>query len=200
MFVQVIEGEVSDREGLYRQMQRWNDEIRPGARGYLGSTGGVTPMGKGILIARFMSADAARANSDRPEQSQWWADTAKCFDGLVTFFDSEDIDLFGEAGTDRAGFVQVMKGRGVDRQRIAAMDRLFEEYMADFRPDLLGGLRVWTGPDTYVEAGYFTSEEEARIGERKDPPPELADLFIEFQDMMANVEFLDLPEPVLVTA
>jgi hypothetical protein len=58
-------------------------------------------------------------------------------------------------------------------------------------------LRTWTGPDEYVEVAYFTSEAEAREGETKEPPPELADQMGEFEDMMANVEFLDLRDPWL---
>ena len=42
MFVQVIEGRVSDRDGLRRQMDKWESELRPGATGFLGSTAGVT--------------------------------------------------------------------------------------------------------------------------------------------------------------
>ena len=53
MFVQVIEGRVSDREGLHRQMDQWMTDLRPGATGFLGSTAGVTDDGYGIAFARF---------------------------------------------------------------------------------------------------------------------------------------------------
>ena len=68
MFVQIIEGKVSDRSGLRRQFDRWESELRPGAAGFLGSTGGVTNDGVGFAIARFESAAAANANSERAEQ------------------------------------------------------------------------------------------------------------------------------------
>ena len=44
MFIQVIQGKVADEAGLQRQMDRWNEELMPGAveRGYLGSTSGTT--------------------------------------------------------------------------------------------------------------------------------------------------------------
>jgi hypothetical protein len=58
-------------------------------------------------------------------------------------------------------------------------------------------VRTWTGPDTYVEAAYFTSEADAREGEKKEPPPELADQMGEFEAMTANIEFLDLRQPWL---
>ena len=138
-----------------------------------------------------------RANSQRAEQGRWWAETEKCFDGEVRFTDSDDVDSFLAGGSDDAGFVQVMKGRGTDRDRVHALDEQFEAHAASFRPDLLGGFRMWTGPDSYIEVAYFTDETEARHGESKEPPPELAGQMGEFQALMANVEFIDLRDPWL---
>ena len=157
MFVQVIEGQAADRDGLRRQSDRWMSELRPGAKGFLGATEGITDDGHSITIARFASAEDARANSDRPEQGQWWAETEKCYEGDVTFHDSEDVDIMLAGGKNDAGFVQIMKGKA-DPSRMRAMDEKFAEVAAKYRPDLLGGLRVWIGPDTYIEAAYFTSE------------------------------------------
>jgi hypothetical protein len=196
MFVQVIEGRIADRDALRRQMDRWQNELRPGATGFLGSTGGVTDDGSAIVFARFESAAAAKANSDRPEQGQWWAETEKAYQGDVTFTDSEDVDTFLGGGSNDAGFVQVMKGTA-DRERIHAMDRMFEQHAPSFRPDVIGGFRVWSGPDRYTEVIYFTSEAAAREGEKMEPPPELAGQMSEFEDMMANVQFLDLKDPWL---
>jgi hypothetical protein len=196
MFVQVIEGRVSDRNGLRRRMDNWNSELRPGAAGFLGSTAGVTDDGHAIAFARFDSAAAAKANSDRPEQGRWWAETEKYFDGPVTFSDSEDVQTFLGGGSDDAGFVQVMKG-GADRGQMREIDQAFEQHAPSWRTDILGVLRVWTGPDTYIEAAYFTSEADAREGEKKEPPPELAAQMGEFEAMTANIEFLDIREPWL---
>jgi hypothetical protein len=197
MFVQVIEGRVSDHDGLRSQMDRWLSELAPGATGFLGSTGGVTDDGRAIFLARFESAAAARANSDRPEQGRWWAETERWFDGPVTFTDSEEVETFLGGGSNDAGFVQVMKGHNMDRDRVRAMDDMFEPHAATIRPDLIGALRVWAGPASYVEAAYFTNEAEARVGEKQEPPAELADAMDEFQDMMAKVEFFDLRDPIL---
>jgi hypothetical protein len=197
MFVQVIEGRVADREGLRRQMDRWTSDLRPGATGFLGSTAGVTDDGDAIAFARFESAAAAKANSERPEQGEWWAETEKCFAGEVTFTDSDDVETFLGGGSNDAGFVQVMKGSGTGRDQIHAMDEGFEKHAPTFRPDLIGVLRVWTGADTYVEAAYFTSEAEAREGETKEPPAELADQMGQFEGLTANIEFLDLRDPWL---
>jgi hypothetical protein len=45
---------------------------------------------------------------------------------------------------------------------------------------------------------YFTSEQAAREGERKEPPPELKPLMDEMNQLMADEpEFLDLRQPWL---
>jgi hypothetical protein len=196
MFVQIIEGRVGDAEGLERQGERWMSELRPGATGFLGATEGITDDGRSITIVRFESAAAAKANSDRPEQGQWWSETEKYYDGEVTFTESEDTDTFMGGGSNDAGFVQVMKGRG-DRELIRKMDAKMAEHAPSFRPDVIGGQRVWTGPDTYVEVIYFTSEAEARENEKKEPPAELMEDSQQFQEMMADVEFIDLKQPRL---
>ncbi len=118
MFVQVIQGPVSDTEGLKRQMDRWVDELQPGATGYLGSTFGVTENNVAIAIARFESPDAAMRNSARPEQATWWQETEKYFSGDVTFHDSTAVDIFLNGGSDKAGFVQVMQGRIMNPSRL----------------------------------------------------------------------------------
>lgn len=198
MFVQIIEGRVSDNSGLRRQLDRWEAELRPGAAGFLGSTGGVTDDGVGFAIARFESAVAANANSERAEQGAWWSETEKCFDGPVSFTDSEDAEEFLAGGSNDAGFVQVMKtAAGVDRAVLKELDQRFEKHAGTWRPDLIGGVRIWTGENSTVEVNYFTSEAEARANESKDPPAELAEVFAQFADVMAATEFLDLRDPWL---
>jgi hypothetical protein len=198
MFVQVIEGKVSDEAGLRRQMDRWEADLRPGAAGFLGSTGGVTDDGVGFAIARFESAAAAKANSDRPEQGEWWAETEKCYDGAVSFRDSEDVEEFLAGGSNDARFVQVMKtADGPDRTEMKDLDKQFEKHASTWRPDLIGGVRVWMGPRSTVEVNYFRSEAEARANESKEPPAELAELFSKYAQATANTEFLDLREPWL---
>jgi hypothetical protein len=48
-----------------------------------------------------------------------------------------------------------------------------------------------------VEVVYFTNEADARQGESKEPPAELAESMGEFEALMANVEFVDLRDPWL---
>ncbi len=195
-----MEGTTSDSAALLARFERWNADLKPGATGFLGSTGGVAADGRAVILARFESAEAAAANSERSEQGEWWAETEACFDGPVQFSESTDVEILLAGGSDDAGFVQIMKATGVDRARLTALDARFTEFASAWRPDLIGGIRVWTGRAAYVEAGYFTSEAEARAGEKIEPPAEFADLFAEFGEMMAEVEFLDISDPLLSSA
>ena len=198
MFVQIIEGKVADAEGLRRQMDRWNAELRPNASGFVGSTGGFTDDGRAIWFARFESADAAKANSESAEQSAWWSETEKCFDGAPTFSETTEVDSFLAGGSDDAGFVQIMRG-SADRERLATLDREMEKHSAQWRPDVIGGMRFWTGPSEYTEVVYFTNEAEARSNEQKPPPEEFAPYLAEFEQMMQGTEFIDLHEPMFAS-
>jgi hypothetical protein len=197
MFVQVISGRVADKDALHRQLERWTTELQPAATGYLGTTAGVTADGTLLCFARFESEAAARANSDRPEQGHWWADTEKCFAETPTFEDSSDVEEWMGGGSDDAGFVQFMRAKVADRARLTELDRSFEDSMAGVRPDVIGGIRVWTGTDTYVEAVYFTSEAEARANEALELPAEAQALMTEYQGLVEDLHYFDISEPWL---
>lgn len=191
MFVQLIEGTTRDAAGLRRQLDRWRQDLWPDARGFLGATLGFTDTGRVIDIARFESEEAARTNSERPQQSDWWAETEKYFEGDVSFTESTDVEELRGGGSNEAGFVQVMKSTDIDRDRVHAFDRALEPYL-DLRPEVFGGLRIWTGDDRCVDVIYFTDEAEARRGESRELPEDVQTVFEEYQDLMAGVEFLDL--------
>ena len=195
MFVQIMEGRVADAAAMRRLMEVWAEELRPGAAGFLGATAGLTDDGRSINIARFASSAAAKANSDRPEQGQWWSRMEACYDGEVSFIESEDVEVFLGGGSDDAGFVQVMKGDGLDRAMVERLDRAFEQHAPTHRPDIIGGLRAWTGPDSGYDVTYFVSEEAARAGESKPMPGEFDDLMADMEQLMANTEFIDLSDP-----
>ena len=82
--------------------------MRPGAVGFLGSTGGITDDGRLIVIARFESEDAAAENGRRSEQEAWWQETEPAFEGELAFTNCHEVDVFLGGGSDVAGFVQVM--------------------------------------------------------------------------------------------
>jgi hypothetical protein len=201
MFIQVIQGRVSDGGQVKERMDRWVEELSPDAIGWLGSTAGVTDDGRFIALARFESADAARRNSERAEQGRWWTETSKLFTGEVTFRDSEDVieDLVGDP--DTAGFVQIIQGRGSDPARakeLMAQDS--GSRFPGFRPDILGSVAVFQQDGEYTVALYFTSEAEAREGERKQPPAELAAIMEEMNTLtIGEPAFFDLRRPWLAS-
>ncbi|MFL6204621.1 MAG: hypothetical protein ACJ739_04665 [Acidimicrobiales bacterium] len=194
--MQIIEGTTSDPEALRAAGDAWQEEVRPGAIGFLGVTAGAAPDGRAFTLVRFQDEASARANSERPEQGAWFEKhLAGGYDGPPTFTESSDVIEFMGGGSDDAGFVQVMKINGVDRQKLEALDSVFEKFAGE-RPDILGGLRAWTGSDSCVDVMYFTSQEEARKGEAADVPEELQKAMADF-GAMAQVDFIDLPDPEL---
>lgn len=195
MFVQVIQGKVDDAAGLRRQFDRWEEELRPGAAGYLGSTFGVTADGEAVGIARFESAEAAARNSSRPEQGEWWAETEKLFSGPVTFHDSSDVDVFLAGGSDRAGFVQVMQGRVTDLARARELDAAAAETMPTVRPDVIGSVRARYGDGEFTEVVYFTSEAEAREGEAKPMSEQDEAEFADWQQVVQVDRWYDITDP-----
>ena len=198
MFVQVIKGRTSQPEALAEAFDRWKAELSPGATGWLGSTGGVTDDGTFIAVARFESEEAARANSARPEQDAWWSETAKLLDGDVTFSDSTDVDVDVNGDPDRAGFVQVMRGRVSDPQRAKELMAEDPGTWAEFRPDVIGNLSIGHQDGGYTMVMYFTSEADAREGETKEMPPQMRAQMEEMSKLnVEEPEFFDLKRPIL---
>jgi hypothetical protein len=189
MFVQVIQGKVSDPAPVHAALDRWARELAPQAEGWLGSTAGVTDDGRFVALARFESADAAHRNSDRPEQDRWWSEMAQLFTQPPRFADSDDVVLDVPGDPDRAHFVQIMQGHGTNRDRARELMTEGSSEWASFRPEILGSEAVLEGEGAYTMAMYFTSEEEARAGERKEPPPEL-------KAQMDEMNALNTDEPV----
>ena len=198
VFVQVIQAQAADAGKLRAALDRWAQELAPGATGWLGSTAGVTEDGRFIALARFESEEAARRNSDRPEQDRWWAETSQLLTGEATFKDSSDVTLDLAGNPDDAGFVQVIQGRGSDPDRARELMGQDSSAWAAFRPEIIGSVAVGHEGGAYTMAMYFTSEAAAREGERKEPPPELR---AEMEEMAAlsvgEPEFFDLKQPLL---
>lgn len=192
MFAQVIQGRTGDAVALWNRFEEWDRQLKPGAEGFLGTTAGISDDGEFIAIARFESEEVAGKNSDRPEQSEWWAATEKLFDGDVRFYDSTDVDLMLEGGSDDAGFVQVMQGRVKDKQRLSELEAQANDWMQENRPDVIGSVRAWQG-DEFSEFIYFTSEEDARVGEKKEGP-EMGSQE-DWAGMMEDMKFIDIRKP-----
>ena len=198
MFVQVIQGRVSDAAAARARFDAWMTDVQPGAIGWLGSTAGVTDDGTLVVLARFESEEAAQQNGDRPEQTAWWEETRKVFTGEPEFHNSSHAEADLQGDPDEAGFVQVMQGRTTDPDRA-------RELMADdtidwrgYRPEILGSLNVEHDGGTWTMATYFTSEEAAREGEKKEMPPEMEKLMGEMMQISdGEPTYLDLRQPWL---
>jgi hypothetical protein len=198
VFVQVFQGQVTDAGRVRQALEDWVERLAPGAEGWLGSTGGVTDDGLFVGIARFASADAARRNSGRAQQGEWWSGLSKLFSGDAVFHDCSEVQTVRGGGSDEAGFVQVIQGRTDDVARLREAATLFEERFPELRPELLGFTIAFHDGENgaFTEIAYFTSEQEARAGEREEP----AEAVKEIREEMGrwqDLHFYDLREPWL---
>ncbi len=193
MFIQIIKGKVKDADTFRRESERWPRELKPGATGYLGCTWGVASDGTGVVAARFESEDAARANSERPEQGEWWAKMEPAFDE-VSFAESGDVDTLMDGGSDAAGFVQLIQGRVKDMRTARSLLQEMQGQLSERRPDILGGSWAWHGDDgTFTQVMYFRSAEDAHAAEQ---PSNDEELYNRYRDLMASEPtFIDLTEP-----
>ena len=198
MFIQVIKGHVADAAPVRAHLDRWVTEVAPGAQGWLGSTAGVTDDGLLVALARFESEEAARRNSDRPEQSAWWEQLRAEFSDEPVFQDSTTVDVDTPGDPDRAGFVQVMQGRTSDPGRARELMAEDPTDWQQFRPDVLGSVSIGHDGGDWTMALYFTSEEAAREGERKEPPPEMQEMMREMDSLtVGQPAYYDLKDPWL---
>lgn len=195
MFVQVLQGKVSDPDAIHARFESWVSELGPTSEGWLGSTEGVTDEGEFVAVVRFSDAAAARSNSDRPEQSRWWEETERLFADGATFHDYHNVTMMSGGGSDDAGFVQVIQGTYAGDKDPADMN-LDDARMAELRPEIIGGLLAWDDSGHFTQAVYFTSEAAAREGERASAAdPELSAMMNEWAADVEGLTFLDLRAP-----
>lgn len=197
MFVQVIQGKAKDAAGLRKHWARWDQELKPAAKGYLGSTAGVTPDGEFIALARFESEEAARANSDSAGQTAWWEETSKYLQEPM-FHDCTLVDLMNNGGSDDAGFVQVIQGKVTDVDKARSLDQATQSQMSEVRPDVIGGIVAWHPQNgRFTNAIYFTSEAEARAKEKESSSsPEFEEFMREWEAIAdGEPKYLDITEP-----
>lgn len=200
MFIQVIQGRTTNPDGLAEELDRWRTELQPDAEGWLGSTSGTTDDGRFIAVVRFDSVEAARRNSDRPEQDAWWSRTSRNLADVV-FHNGARVYTFKQGGSDDAGFVQVIQGHSDDMDRLAEIGRAEEGRMAEEAPHILGMTVVEHAdrPGDFTQMVYFTSEEDARRFERENPPesdPRMVEMF----SLMTDLRYFDLRNPRLESA
>ncbi|OLE25772.1 MAG: hypothetical protein AUG44_14975 [Actinobacteria bacterium 13_1_20CM_3_71_11] len=195
MFVQVVQGRVSDTGQVRAAYDQWYEEVSPGAAGWLGTTAGVSGAGDFIALTRFESALAARDNGRRPEHATWWERTAKLFAGEVRTAESSTAYEDRGGACDRAGFVQVIQRRVRDAARARQILTLLSPIVAAHRPEDLGTVIVEHDGGRFTVAVFFTSEREAR-GTERQPAPELKALRDEQNALGVEPPvFHDLREP-----
>jgi hypothetical protein len=199
VFVQVFQGQVGDAEQVRQATEDWVERLAPGAEGWLGSTMGVTDDGHLIGVARFESAEAARRNSGRAQQGEWFSGLEKLFPQGVEFHDCGEVFVARQGGSDQAGFVQVMQGRTQDVARLRDMTANLDRDYPGVRPDLLGYITAMHDDEdgAFTQVIYFTSEEEARAGEQGEMPAEAAEVLREAMELIQDLRFYDLREPWL---
>lgn len=195
MFVQLIRAKAADPAGIKETGDKWDAELRSKAIGFLGVTTGITTGGELVTLARFKDAASAKANSELPEQTAFFARMRSFIDGEPSFQETEDTATYLGGGSDKAGFVQVMLGTVHDRKGMDEMYASSDDTLRKYRPDLLGGQIAFLPGDRFIEAAYFTSEAEARAAEKQDYPAEVADLFQRMSKLYTIDEYLDIPEP-----
>jgi hypothetical protein len=199
VFIQIIQGQIKNATGVRKTMDRWLEDLEPGAVGWLGGTFGITDEGMLMSIVRFESAEAAHENSDRPEQSVWWKEMEQYFIGPVTFHDCKDVMLLAGGGSDQAEFVQVIQGRVRDRERARTLNEQSASMLGKYRPDVIGATIAIDDDGFFTETVSFTSETEARAAEGKTMPPEVQKLMDEEMSLLEGVRFIDLHEPWFAT-
>ena len=191
MFVQVLRGQATDRAGLLRQLDRWLEELSPSAEGWLGSTAGITDDDRFIGSFRFDSQELAMRNSNRTEQTQWWNEFSKYLEA-PRFWDCTVVEQYKGGGSDDAGFVQVIMCRVLDPEEFRQTAR---SMAGTPRADVIGSVAAWAA-SRFTEFVYFTSEEEAREGERTNAQEAALE---KIWPRTEDIEYFDLREPWLVS-
>src|SRR6478609_10558103 len=136
MFIQIIQGRCTRQQDLRAVLDRWPEELGPGADGWLGGTYGFTDDHLFVAVVRFEDEAAARANSERPEQGRWAEEMMALFDGPVEFHDCDDVTLLFDGGSDDAGFVQVIRGKVDDTSRLRRLMASDPTELRRMRPEI----------------------------------------------------------------
>ena len=192
MFIQIIQGRCTRPDELHALADRWREELGPTADGWLGGTYGVTDDGTFLGIVRFESREAAMRNSERPEQQEWARQMTALVDGETEYHDCDDVTLLMGGGSDDAGFVQVIRGRVDDPERLRTMMTTDTDTLHRMRPEILGGTLAIEPDGTFTETIAFRDEDSARQGEQLEPPEQIRG---ELQWAMQDATFYDLHHP-----
>jgi hypothetical protein len=197
VFIQMVEGNSSRQDEMRGLVDDWCGSMadRPG---WLGGTYGCTDDGRFVGVVRFDSSTACKESSAGEAAATWWAGAEALFDGRCRIHESDDVTMMFDGGSDSAGFVQVMRGRvgDPDKLRHITSDTAMTSMLHQARPEIIGATLAVEPDGTFVETIAFTDEDSARKGEQLDMPQDVRD---ELMAAMNDVEYLDLHQPWFAT-
>jgi hypothetical protein len=193
VFIQVIQAKSTRQDEVRELMEEWSG-MTDDSSGFLGATYGFTDDDEFIGVVRFESKDKAMANSARPETDAMAKRMAELMDGPPEFHDCDDVTVWGDGGSDDAGFVQVIQGRTDDPDQLKATMTEDTDNLRDERPDVIGGTFALEDDGSFTTTVAFTDEASAREGEKNSSPPEA------FQTLMSDVRYYDLRDPWFASA
>lgn len=193
MFIQMVQGSCRRQDDLRRVVDDWCTSMSSQA-GWLGGTYGFTDDDNFVGVVRFDSKESCSRASARDDAGMWWAAAAECFDAAPELHESSDVTMMLNGGSDDAGFVQIMRGRvgNADKLRRMTGDTEMTNMLHEARPDIIGGTLAIEDDGHFIETIAFTSESEARERESMEMPAEVAS---EMAEAMAEVEYVDLHRP-----
>lgn len=194
MFIQIIQGRCTRPDEVRALFDTWREELAQGATGWLGGTYGFTDDDVFVGVVRFESREAATANSARPEQGEWAERLMALMEGPVEFHDCDDVTLMMDGGSDTAGFVQVIRGKVAEPERLKAL-MTDTETLHELRPEILGGSLAFEDDGTFTETIAFTTEDAAREGERREMPEMPAEVRETLETAMQGATYYDLHHP-----
>jgi hypothetical protein len=193
VFIQMVQGRCSRQDEMRGLVDDWCATMadRPG---WLGGTYGFTDDDRFVGIVRFESSKASKDFAKTSEAAMLWAAAQDLFEGGSEVHESEDVSMMLDGGSDDAGFVQVMRGRVADADRLRHFmtDTTMTSMLHEARPEIIGATLAMESDGTFIETIAFTDEQSAREGEKKDMP---ADMQADFESSMSDVEYVDLHRP-----
>jgi hypothetical protein len=199
VFIQILQGKCTRHDEMRAMADRWREELSEGAHGWLGGTYGFTDDDMFVGIVRFTDRAAAMANSERPEQGAWAEQMMALMDGPMEYHDCDDVTLMLNGGSDDAGFVQVIRGKIDDPERLKAL-MTDTDVLHEARPEIIGATLAIEADGTFTETVSFTDEAAARSAEARDMDGVPEEVRATIQEAMANATFYDLHHPWFASA
>jgi len=202
MIVGFNRARVSNAQAARDHLDRWKTELRELSTPSE-AFAGLTEDGEIVMMVRFSTEEEAAAHIASPEQQAQWSALKAFLASPPTPFSGDDVEIRGDEPADDVGFVQVMTGRTTDRAALEAGERemtdSLQDRMREVHPAWRRSIRLWIDDEHLVEANLFTDEAGARRGEAAmGEDPELSAAFTKRSELLAEVEFLDLADPVVV--